>query len=69
MSLFLLGTAEESGGQGTYSLHLTIDGYLGSDRKVWKPEKDLSCKNIRAFSSVGAERPETEVLGSDGTHG
>lgn len=57
MLLFSLGTAEESEGQGTYSLPLTIDGYLKSDRIIWKHVKDLGCKDIRAFPSVGAKRP------------
>jgi hypothetical protein len=69
MSLFSLGTAEESEGQGTDSLPPPIDGYLRSDRVVWKPEKDLGCKTIMAFPSVGAEGPAMEVLGGDGTRG
>lgn len=51
--LFSLGAAEERKGQGTYSLLLSIEGYLGSERIFWKPEKDLNCKNIRAFLLEG----------------
>lgn len=51
--LFSLGAAEERKGQGTYSLLLSIEGYLGSERIFWKPEKDLNCKNIRAFLFEG----------------
>lgn len=42
-------------GQGTYSLLLSIKGYLGSERIFWKPEKYLNCKNIRAFLLEGTE--------------
>lgn len=54
-TFFSLGAVEERKGQGTYSFLLSIEGYLGSDRIFWKPEKDLNCKNVRAFPLEGVK--------------